>query len=184
VKIKESILSTAIFAASVFAAGYAMPVAAATGEKTRTGMNTLKLQYIYAVQQNGSADPIHDAACKKLLSESSSRFIGMPVTTRYAIDAKSLMMSAESGFPSPHATEPLELNVKLNPLGIRGTYAFGAFRSAALPDAYVLFSISENFASPVSSFLVFGPKDQRYNCVISSAKDVFKHAESEKLKVG
>jgi len=180
----NSIFSSGVLAASVIAAGFSLPAAAAdqAGGDAHTGSATVKLQYVHGVHQNGTIDPKHDAACKKQLSEVTSKFAGMPVKTDYSIDPKTLTMSAKSMFPSPVATQPLELTVNLNPLGIKGVYAFGAFHPAELPDAYVLFSISEKFANPVSTFLIVNAKKD-YNCVISSTKAPFKTAESAKLGV-
>lgn len=175
----KSILSSAMLAAGIVATGFALPAAAATAEP-HTGKANVVLRYAHAVHQNGTADPKHDAVCKKELSSVNSKFVGMQVKTDYSVDTKTLMMSAESMFPSPVATQPLELTVKMNPLGIAGKYAFGAFRPAELKNSYVLFSISEKFTNPVSSFLIINDgKD--YNCVISSTKAPFKTAESAKF---
>lgn len=174
----NSILSSAMLAAGVIATSFALPAAAA-GD-AHTGTATVKLQYVHAVTQTGTPAPKHDAACKKQLSDPNSKFVGMPVKTDYSIDPKTLMMSAESMFPSPVATQPLELTVKMNPLGIKGVYSFGAFKPAELPNAYVLFSISEKFTNPVSKFLIINA-DKDYNCVISSSKVPFKDADSAKL---
>ncbi len=180
----NNILSTAVLAAGVIAAGFSLPSAAAdqAGSDTHKGSATVKLQYVHGVHKNGTADPKHDAACKKQLSEITSKFVGMPVKTEYSIDPKTLKMSAESTFPSPVATQTLELTAQLNPLGIKGVYALGAFRPAALPDAYVLFSVSEKFTGAKSTFMIINTK-QDYNCVISSAKAPFKTAESARLGV-
>ncbi|MBZ0091324.1 MAG: hypothetical protein K8F27_03765 [Sulfuricellaceae bacterium] len=177
--------SSAVLAAGIIAVGLAQPAAAAEKKgDTHSGHATVKLRYVYGLLQNGSADPAHDAACKKQLSSPNSRFVGMPVTTRYTVDTKTLMMSAKSTFPSPHSTQPLELTVPLNALGIAGSYSFGAFRPKELPQAYaVLFSIGEKFTGAKSSFVVFGPKDEAYNCLISSAKTAFKDPESAKFGV-
>lgn len=180
----NSILSSAVLATGVIAAGFALPAAAAdqAGGDAHTGSATVKLQYVHAVRLNGSPDPKHDTACKKQLSDVNSKFAGMPVKTQYSVDPKTLTMSAESIFPSPHSTQPLELTAKLNALGIKGVYSFGAIKPNVLPEAYaVFFSISEKFTDAKSTFVVYGPKDQQYNCVISSAKAPFSTAESAKF---
>lgn len=175
----NQILTSTILTAGIAATCLALPVAAA-GD-THTGNATVKLQYVRGVLQNGSPDPAHDAACKKQLSSPNSRFVGMQVQTQYSIDTQTLMMSARSTFPSPQSLQPLELNVDLNPLGIAGSYSFGAFRPAALPDSYVFFSISTKFTGATSTFLVLGTKGQTYNCMISSTKAAFKTPESAKF---
>lgn len=173
---RTSLLS--IVATGVITAGLAFPAMAKTNGDTHTGTAKVKLQYVYGLQQNGSPDPAHNAACKTQLA----RFLGMPVTTQYEINTKSLMMSAKSIFPSPVKTQPLELSVDLNALGLAGNYSFGTFRPSVLPEAYaVLFSISKKFTAPKSSFIFFGPKDQQYNCLISSAKNATKSPESAKF---
>lgn len=180
----NSILSSAVLAVGILATGLVQPVAAAdkVGGDTHTGHAKLKLQYVHGVLQTGAPDPAHDAACKKQLSSSNSNYIGMMVATEYSIDPKSMMMSAKSTFPSPHSTSPLELTVPLSALGIAGSYSFGTFRPKELPQAYaVLFSVSEKYTAAKSTFVVFGPKDQTYNCVISSAKAPFKTHESAKF---
>lgn len=179
----NSILSSAVMAVGIIAASLA-PAAAEDkmGGDTHTGQATVKLQYVYGLLQTGSHDPAHDAACKKQLSSPNSRFVGMTVRTKYSIDTKTLMMSAISAFPSPHSTTPLELTVPLNALGIAGSYSFGSFRPKELPQAYaVLFSVNEKFTGAKSSFVIFGPKEQTYNCLISSAKGAFKNPESAKF---
>lgn len=166
-----------IVATGVIVAGLALPAMAKTNGDTHTGTSKVKLRYVYGLQQNGSPDPAHNSACKKQLAG----YIGMPVTTKYEINTKSLMMSATSIFPSPNKTQPLELSVDLSALGIASNYSFGTFRPSALPDAYaVLFSVSKKFTAPKSSFVFFGPKDQQYNCLISSAKNATKSPESAK----
>lgn len=178
------VISAVIFTAAFLSLGFGLPTVAAgkTGTADHTGKAMVKLRYVHAVQNNGSPAPAHDAACKKQLSAHTSRFVGMPVTTTYSINTTTLIMSAMSHFPSPIATQPLMLSAELHPLGIAGTYAFGAFRPPALKNGYVLFSVNEKFASPVSTFLIFGPKDAAYNCVISSSKKAAKLAESKKFK--
>jgi hypothetical protein len=178
----KSIFSSAVLAAGVIAAGVALPAAAADqmSADAHTGTAKVKLQYVHGVHQDGSPDPKHDAACKKQLSDMKSKFVGMPVATEYSIDTRTLTMSAKSMYPSPVATQPLEFITTLSPLGIKTVYAFGAFRPGELKNAYVLFSISEKFTNPVSTFLIINV-DKDYNCVISSSKAPFKTAESAML---
>lgn len=179
-------ISSAVLAALGLAAGLVQSAVAADkpAQETHTGTATVKLEHVYALTQTGSADPAHDAACKKQLSMPGSKYVGLPVKTKYSIDPKSLIMSATSSFPSPAATQPLELNVDLNALGIAGSYSFGVFRPSALPGAYaVLFSTNLKYTDAKSTFVVFGPKDQEYNCLISSARMPFKEAESAKFGV-
>jgi hypothetical protein len=153
------------------------------GSDVHKGEHKVRLQYVHAVQMNGSPDPAHDADCEKQLSQPTSKFVGMPVSTKYDINSKTLMMSAESMFPSPVTTQPLEIKIGLDALGLRGTYAFGKFRPAGLSNVYaVLFSIKEDFTDPVSTFVVFGPPEQQHNCVISSAMNAARLTESGKFK--
>lgn len=181
----KNVLSSAAFATVFIAAGFAQTAMAAedAGNDAHKGTAKVKLQYVHAVQQNGSPAPAHDAACRHQLSSPNSKFVGMPVSTSYDIDTKTLMMSAESMFPSPHSMQPLEFTVNLNALGMKGVYAFGAFKPTEVSEVYaVLFSISEKFERPSSTFVVYGPKGGDYNCVISSAKDAAKHPEAGRFK--
>lgn len=176
-KLNKTTLS-AVSTAFALSAALMQPASAADAH---TGSATLKLQYVYGLQQSGSPDPAHDADCKKQLSQVQSKYVGMTVKTAYSIDPKTLIMSAKSSFSSPVATQPLQLSADLNALGIASSYSFGTFRPAVLPGAYaVLFSVDLKYAQPKSTFIVFGPKDQNYNCLISSAKMPFKAAESIK----
>lgn len=171
-----TLLPSAVILTTLFAATTA-PAHAQTGSVTH------RLRYIHAVMTNGSPAPRFDAACAKQLSSSPTRFLGMPVRTSYDINPKTLMMTAVSSFPSPVPTQPLQLSVKLNPLGIKGTYAFGAFRPAPVPSASaVLFSIDTAFQASKSTFVVFGPKDQGYNCVISSDPAVKASPEASRFQ--
>jgi hypothetical protein len=148
-----------------------------------TGKVSHRLQFVHAVLENGSPAPNFDAACKKQLATSPTRFVGMPVTSTYDINSKTLLMSAVSSFPSPVPSQPLQLSVPLNPLGIAGTYAFGAFRPAQVPAAYaVMFSIDTAFQKSKSTFVIFGPKNQGYNCVISSERAIATSAEASRFK--
>lgn len=136
----------------------------------QSGKVSVTLNYVRAVQPNGSPDPAHDKDCTEQLKQPTSRYVGMPVSTSYSIDPKTLIESATSTFPSPNSTKPIQLSAKLSPLGIAGVYAFGAFRPSALPDAYVLFQIGLDFKNPVSTFLVLNQPSIGYNCSISSSK--------------
>ncbi|HZP65582.1 MAG TPA: hypothetical protein VFB32_04680 [Rudaea sp.] len=161
---KRSVLAAMSFAFVLCSSG------AIAADAPVTGKVTVKLEFVRAVQDNGSPDPAHDKACTEQLSQPTSKYVGMPVTTSYSIDAKTLIESATSTFPSPNGTKPIQLSAKLSPLGVAGVYAFGAFKPPALPDAYVLFQIGTDFKNPVSTFLVLNPSSTGYNCSISSAK--------------
>ncbi len=70
------------------------------------------------------------------------------------------------------------------PLGIAGTCAFGAFRPAQVRSVYaVLFSIDKTFQKSKSKFVVFGPKNQGYNCVISRERAIATSAEASRFKI-
>jgi hypothetical protein len=155
-----------------------MQSSAIAADEAHSGTATVKLQHVYALQQTGSSDPAHDADCKKQLSQVNSKYLGLTVTTKYTINPKTLIMSAVSSFPSPVSTQPLQLSIDLSALGIAGSYSFGTFRPAALPEAHaVLFSVNQKYADAKSTFVVLGPKDQTYNCLISSTSKPFKTAE-------
>ena len=107
--------------------------------------------------------------------------MGMSVTSEYSINPTSMMMSAKSILPSPHATQPLELTVSLSALGMSDVYAFGAFRPPELSDNYVYFTIDKDYKNPVSVFLIIN-KTQKYNCVISSSdQEISKELRSKLL---
>jgi|GEM_PF-404239 len=147
-----------------------------------TGTAKVKLTHVFATLQTGQPDtkPEDIAACRKQVSSPDSRYLGITVTTRYSIDAKTLMMSASSMLPSPHATKPVVLTIPLSALGIGGQYAFGAFRPAAMPDTYVLFSIGLDFKGAESSVLVLN-EGKDYNCLVTSNPAPFKGGLSTKL---
>jgi hypothetical protein len=147
----------------------AMAFAATVSAAPITGTAKVQLKFVSATLQNGQPDqkPEDVAACRKQVSSVNSRYLGITVNTHYSVDPKSLIMSASSMLPSPQATKPLMLTIKLAPLGIQGEYAFGAFRPAAMPDTYVLYSMGLDFKSPQSSILVLN-KDKPYNCLVSS----------------
>ena len=147
-----------------------------------TGSAKVKLTHVFATLQNGQPDtkPEDIAACKKQVSAPNSRYLGITVTTKYSVDPQSLIMSASSTLPSPHATKPLVLTVKLSPLGIAGEYAFGAFRPTELPDTYVLFSMGTDFKGAKSSILVLN-EGKEYNCLVSSEAEPFSGGVSGEL---
>ena len=134
------------------------------------GVVTLKLTQITAVKQNGSPDPGSDAACREQLSQPGSQYLGLSVTTRYAIDTQSQTVYATSTFASVTATPPQEVSVELHALGLSDSYAFGRYRPDNVPGVYgVLFSLNRWMGDPASRFIVFGPEGKDYNCVIASA---------------
>ncbi|MCC8558609.1 hypothetical protein [Xanthomonas vesicatoria] len=139
-----------------------------------TNTERVTLSHVFATLQTGQEDkkPEDIAACRKQVAAASSKYLGMVVTTKYSIDAQSMIMSASSSLPSPVATQPLMLTVPLAPLGLSGEYAFGAFRPSALPNTYVLFSVGLNFKGPTSSVLVLN-SDKPYNCLVTSAPAPF-----------
>ncbi|MGO4700737.1 hypothetical protein [Dyella sp. 2RAB6] len=147
-----------------------------------TGTAKVKLTHVFATLQTGQIDPKPEdtAACRKQVSAPNSRYLGITVNTRYSVDPKSLIMSASSSLPSPQATKPVVLTIKLAPLGIEGQYAFGAFRPTALPDTYVLFSMGTDFKGAKSSILVLN-EGKDYNCLVSSDPAPFKDGLSAKF---
>lgn len=162
-------LAAVSFAGSAFAA----PV---------TGTAKVKLTHVFATLQTGQIDPKPEdvAACRKQVSAPDSRYLGITVNTRYSVDPKSLIMSASSMLPSPVATKPVMLTIKLAPLGIEGQYAFGAFRPSALPNTYVLFSMGTDFKGAKSSILVLN-EGKDYNCLVTSDPTPFEGGVSSKL---
>ncbi|WP_157633800.1 hypothetical protein [Thioflavicoccus mobilis] len=172
--------SAAVFAMAFITAGF---LQAAQAEDAHTGTATTELQYVHAVQENGSPDTGHDADCEKQLSDENSRFVGMSVRTTYEINTSTNMMSAESTFPAPQSMEPLELTVELSSLGISDVYAFGTFKPSMVPEAYaILFSIDHEFEDATSTFVIYGPEGEGYNCVISSSEDADSSAVAGKFK--
>lgn len=165
--------SVSLIALSYAGAALAAPV---------QGKATARLTHVFATLQTGQPDkkPEDNAACKKQVSEPSSRYLGITVTTQYSIDAQTMIMTASSSLPSPQATKPLQLTVKLSPLGIAGQYAFGAFRPPALPDNYLLFSIGTDFKGAKSSVLVLN-EGKDYNCLVTSDPTPFSGELSTKL---
>src|SRR3954464_4724585 len=77
------------------------------------GKVKVTLNSVRAVQPNGSPDPAHDKDCTDQLKQPSSRYVGMPVSTSYSIDPKTLIESATSTFLSPVSTKPVALSAKL-----------------------------------------------------------------------
>jgi hypothetical protein len=140
------------------------------------------LTHVFATLQTGQPDnkPEDNAACRKQVSAPDSRYLGITVTSQYSIDAQTMIMTASSSLPSPQATKPLQLTVKLSPLGIAGQYAFGAFRPPALPNNYLLFSIGLDFKGAKSSVLVLN-KGKEYNCLVTSDPAPFSGGLSDKL---
>lgn len=163
---------------SLIALSYASAALAAPVQ----GKASVRLTHVFATLQTGQPDqkPEDNAACKKQVSEPSSRYLGITVTTHYSIDAQTMIMTASSSLPSPRATKPLQLTVKLSPLGIAGQYAFGAFRPPALPDNYLLFSIGTDFKGAKSSVLVLN-EGKDYNCLVTSDPTPFSGDLSTKL---
>lgn len=146
------------------------------------GKETVTLSHVFATLQTGQEDrkPEDIAACRKQVAAASSRYLGIAVTTKYSIDAQTLIMSASSSLPSPVATQPLMLTVPLPPLGLSGEYAFGAFQPSVLPNTYVLFSVGLNFKGPKSSVLVLN-SDKPYNCLVTSDPAPFNGTLSTQL---
>jgi hypothetical protein len=133
------------------------------------------LSHVFAALPTGQPDPKAEdtAACSFQMTAPDSRYLGILVTTQYWIDAKSRIMSASSSLPSPHTTtQRLGYTIPLSPLGLANQYAFGAFRPKALPDAYVLFSISPDFKTSTSAVLVINP-DKGYNCLVTNDQTPF-----------
>ncbi|HEY9131492.1 MAG TPA: hypothetical protein VIM98_07010 [Dyella sp.] len=149
------------------------------------GKAQVRLTHVFATLQTGEQDkkPEDVAACRKQVAAVDSRYLGVTVTTQYSIDAQTLIMSASSSLPSPVATKPLQLTIKLAPLGIAGQYAFGAFRPAALPNNFVLFSIGTDFKGANSSILVLN-EGKDYNCLVSSDPNPFNSGLGEKFSAG
>lgn len=147
-----------------------------------TGTAKVKLTNVFATLQSGQLDrkPEDAAACRKQVSSIDSRYLGITVSTRYSVDTQTLIMTASSTLPSPQATKPVLLTIKLAPLGIAGQYAFGAFHPSALPGTYVLYSMGTDFKSPESSVLVLN-QGKDYNCLVTSDASPFKGGLSEKL---
>ncbi|WP_233843819.1 hypothetical protein [Dyella sp. 2HG41-7] len=147
-----------------------------------TGTAKVRLTHVFATLQTGQPDqkPEDIAACRKQVSSPNSRYLGITVSTRYSVDPQSMIMSASSMLPSPQATKPVILTIKLAPLGIQGQYAFGAFRPAAMPDTYVLYSMGTDFKGAKSSILVLN-EGKAFNCLVTSDASPFSGGVSEKL---
>jgi hypothetical protein len=144
-----------------------------------TGTETVKLSYVQALSEAGTPMPTMDASCKQF----ASNYVGMPVKTQYSIDTETLIMQAQSSFPSPQKTQPLELSVKLNALGIAGSYDFASYRPAVVPGLYaVIFNLNKDFTNAVSSMLLFGPEGLDYNCLVSSSADTDRSMKVALLK--
>jgi hypothetical protein len=147
-----------------------------------TGTAKVQLTHVFATLQTGQPDqkPEDNAACRKQVSSPNSRYLGITVTTRYSVDPQTLIMSASSMLPSPQATKPIMLTIKLSPLGIAGQYAFGAFRPTALPGTYVLYSMGTDFKGAKSSVLVLN-EGKDYNCLVTSDPSPFNGGLSDKF---
>lgn len=175
-------IMTGVILPTVAALAMAGMAHAADSKQPVTGKETVTLEHVHAVQENGSPAPKHDAACMKELSMPTSKYVGMKVTSEYTVNPSSMMMSAKSMLPSPMATQPLELTVDLSPLGIEGVYAFGAFKPNVLPQDYVYFTIDKDFKNPVSTFMIIN-KGKEYNCVISSSNKAMTKEQRKHLMV-
>lgn len=171
-KIVTGIILTSVVAFS--GAAYAADAQPSTGNAEVT------LEHVHAVMENGSPVPQHDAACQKELSMPESKYIGMKVKTDYTINSSTMMMSAKSMFPSPDSMKPMELTVDLSALGLADIYAFGAFKPAALPQAYIYFTIDKDFKNPVSTFMIIN-QGKQYNCVISSSNKMMSKEMRDKM---
>jgi hypothetical protein len=165
-------------ACSVVALSYGGTASAAPVQ----GKASVRLTHVFATLQTGQPDkkPEDIAACRKQVSAPDSRYLDVTVTTQYSIDAQTMIMTASSSLPSPVATKPLQLTVKLAPLGIAGQYAFGAFRPPVLPNTYVLFSTGLDFKGAKSSVLVLN-EGKDYNCLVTSDPTPFSGGLSDKL---
>ena len=143
-----------------------------------------RLTHVFATLQTGQPDtkPEDIAACKKQVSSPNTHYLGTTISTHYSVDAKTMIMSAFSKFPSPHGIKPEVLTINLAPLGIAGEYAFGAFRPTELPGTYVLFSMGTDFKGAKSLVLVLN-EGKDYNCLVSSDAEPFSGGVSGKLGV-
>ncbi|GLQ99368.1 hypothetical protein GCM10007863_37880 [Dyella mobilis] len=146
------------------------------------GQASLQLKHVFATLQTGQQDqkPEDVAACRKQVSSPNSRYLGITVTTKYSVDPQTLIMSASSMLPSPQATKPVMLTIKLSPLGIDRQYAFGAFRPTAMPNTYVLYSMGTDFKNKQSSILVLN-EGGNFNCLVTSNPSPFNGGLSAKL---
>lgn len=157
--------STAALAASIVAIGMFLPPAQAAGP-IHTGDVTLLLKTAKGLQKNGSPDPGKDAVC----ATQFAKVLGQKVRSTYTINTQTLIMSAKSTL--------MGKTYALHPLGISGQYAFGLYmtpKPGPLPLYGVLFSVSDQFASPVSNLILELNADT--NCLISSADNPLGGAE-------
>ncbi len=136
-----------------------------------TGDDTVTLSSVFGLYPTGKPYPAMDSACKTQLQD----VIGKTVETNYTINTSTLRMSAISTY---NATD-----IPLHPLGIAGSYSFGAFKPSQLPNAYVLFSVNLQFGNPVSK-LLFINADKDYNCLISSNDKPFADTDKVRLRAG
>lgn len=145
------------------------------------GTAAARLSHVFATSRAGQPDPKNTGACSLQVTAPDSRYLGVLVTTNYWIDARSQIMSASSSLPSPHSTQRLGYTIRLSALGLANQYAFAAFRPAALPDAYVLFSIAPDFKTSTSAVLVLN-RDKDYNCLVTNDQDPFNNGLSAKFR--
>jgi hypothetical protein len=146
------------------------------------GTENIYLSHVFAVLKTGQSDPNDDdtGACSRQMATPGSQFLASLVTTRYIIDAKSQTMSAFSILLSQRPTPPFVVKVPLAALDLGNQHAFGAFRPAELPDAYVLFSVGPDFKAATSAVLVLNP-DKHYNCLVTNDPTPFNSALSTKF---
>ncbi|HKT29354.1 hypothetical protein [Dyella sp.] len=153
--------------------GLLSPIAMLCGEAAfaspSAGTVPAFLSHIVVTLENGQPDskPEDIVACNQQVTAPDSRYLGLMVTAQYWIDPKSRIMNASLSIPSPHTTQRLGYTIPLSPLGLPNQYAFGAFRPKALPDAYVLFSISPDLKTSTSAVLLLNPS-KGYNCLVTS----------------
>jgi hypothetical protein len=161
------------YAGYLLALGILSPIATfyaeAASASPSAGTVPAFLSHLVATLPNGQPDPRPEdiAACNQQVTAPDSRYLGLMVTTQYWIDPKSRIMNASLSIPSPHTTQRVGYTISLSPLGLANQYAFGAVRPKALPDAYVLFSISRDFKTSTSAVLLLNP-DKGFNCLVTS----------------
>ena len=149
--------TTTVLAASFVVIGMAMSQAQAASP-VHTGDVTLLLKTAKGLQKNGSPDPSKDQIC----ATQFAKVLGQKVHSTYSINTQTLIMSAKSTL--------MGKTYSLHPLGIYGQYAFGLYmtpKPGPLPLYGVLFSVNDQFASPVSNLIL--ELNAQTNCLISSA---------------
>lgn len=128
--------------------------------KTVTGTADVEFAYIHGVQHNGSPAPTMDKAC----NDKYSGFLKQAVQTKYAVDPKTLIMSAESVV--------FGVRTKLYQLGLSGSYSFmsdnvpGSLQSHGI--MRIIYSMNKQFKDPESDILA--RLNDSINCVISNKK--------------